>query len=121
PPPPPPPPTATASAIDVTNCHVERRTVNIWQRDRTAGGAWTNLGSLPAQYDQSGNCPDGSPFVVNLQDGHQYEFAAVDPENGNCGGRSDPNAADYVGDCSRSNLGVVQGSRTAPHRPWQVS
>jgi hypothetical protein len=120
-PPPPPPPVATGSTVAVTNCHVDGRPVNIWQRDRTAGGGWTDLGSVAAQFDQNGHCPDGPPFVVNLQDGHQYEFLAVDPENGNCGGRSDPNAADYVGDCTRASTPVIQGSRSAGPWKWDLS
>jgi hypothetical protein len=86
-----PPPVTGVREVDFYNCNADMRVVYIWSRDLTASGSWQNLGDLPAQYDAQGDCPgDAMPLTVSLQDGHEYELAAVDPEGVTCNGHNDP-------------------------------
>jgi len=114
--PPPPPRPLQAATVEFYNCHSDRRAIHIWQVDLTAGGGWQHLQTLDRQ--GNGGCPGSgsTPFVVTLTEGHQYQFIAVDPENGNCAGRSDPNALDFVGDCMRWQTPVITGAAGAGAR-----
>lgn len=120
PPPPPPSSPPTVSAFAVYNCHVDRRTVNIWLQDLTAGGTWQEFPGVAPQYDASGGCGPSfgaTPLNVPLQDGHQYRLVVVDPGQTGCDGRDDPNQ----GECKRLDNPPVLGSSQGPVVPITVS
>lgn len=75
------------SDVHFFNCHTDRRAVNIWRRDVTAGSSWEELGSLPYQGQDNVSCPpaSASPFEVSLPEEHIYEIVAVDTGAINCG------------------------------------
>ena len=92
------------SHLAVFNCQTEENTLHYWTRDLTAGTAFTEVGSSPAQYDASGSCPaNNSPVLITLANGHQIDFLAVDPDFATCGGANDP-----------QNGGCVVSSFTQP-------
>jgi hypothetical protein len=78
--------------VRIYNCHWEYRPLNIWRRDVTAQGSWTELGVQDVQYDQgSQSCPVGPPFIVPLTDGHVYEIVCVDIGGSVCGANDPTN------------------------------
>lgn len=77
----------------IFNCHVDGRSVEIWTRDKTAGGSWKHRGSHADQSNNSGSCPVGDPFEVDLVDSHLYDIRIVDPGAISCGGHNDPTLA----------------------------
>lgn len=79
--------------VAVFNCNTDRRTIHLWTRDATAGGAWIDHGALGHQYDGSGLCPVGTPKVVALTDKHLYELVCVDPGLFGCPGNDPTQAA----------------------------
>jgi hypothetical protein len=107
------------SQLQVFNCNVDRHTVYLWMRDVTAGTQWSQVGSIPAQYDGSGTCPGAgaSAFAVpasgTFKSGHLYAIEAVDTQQLSCDGHNDPqeagcirwnNLAPIVGDANGSSL-----------------
>jgi hypothetical protein len=63
--------------VAIYNCNTDGGDIHIWTRDATAGGGWTDAGTLATQYD-AGFCPIGSPKTVSLTDKHIHEIACVD-------------------------------------------
>lgn len=119
-----------AESVAVFQCSTEHRDVHVWQRDLTAGTGWQLVGTLEHQYDAGGTCaPDGEPAeTIDLDDGHDYALAAVDPLTNGCippGG--DPAAAsppagtpDLVNQaCVRAAI-VVRGRSGAGEKPWSI-
>ena len=96
------------------NCSSERHTLHFWVRDYTASTGWVEKGSLSPQYDQWGTCPGGgaTPFVISLEDRHDCEIVAVDPDGYTCGGHNDPT---IVG-CRKWAVRVT-GSKSGPTPP----
>lgn len=92
-----PEPTQGVSEVLIFNCHTERRSVNIWRRDVTAGSFWEELDPLPSQWSDTG-CPAGgaSPFEVSLPEEHTYIIIAVDPDRPGCEGRNDPTVKNCI-------------------------
>jgi hypothetical protein len=72
--------------LDLYNCHTERRPLEIWVEDLSAGDPWMDLGRLDHQWGDSGPCPaTGSPFTFNPPvSGHVYHVAAVDFNRPGC-------------------------------------
>lgn len=81
--------------VQITNCHSDRRPVNIWTRE--AGGNWIQVHTLAAQWSGH-SCPAGSPHVVKLKAGVYTDVVAVDPGMLTCNGRNDPT----LGNCKKS-------------------
>jgi hypothetical protein len=89
-------------SIQVSNCFVEQRPLEMWVKDFTAGGGWVDKGELDPQYNEWGACPyTGSPWTYTLQSGHHYLIHAVDLWRPGC-----PNDPD-VGDCWQSEIQIV--------------
>jgi hypothetical protein len=88
-------------SIQVSNCHVEERPLEMWVKDLTAGGGWVDHGELDPQYNGAA-CPyAGSPWTYTLQSGHYYVIEAVDLWRDGCS--NDPD----IGDCWRSQIQIV--------------
>ncbi len=84
---------ARYSSIAIYNCTADRVRLHTWRRDATAGGPFTEVGSIIPQYDSAGTCPayGSSPFIVNFPvDDRIYEVVAVAPDGYVCGGNNDP-------------------------------
>lgn len=81
-----PEPAQGFSEVHFFNCHTDRRAVNIWRRDVTAGSSWEELDSPLSSHWQGTTCPgNNSPYVVSLPEEHAYEIVAVDTGAINCG------------------------------------
>ena len=106
------------SKVLVSNCHVDRRSVHIWTRNITNGGAWKDRGSFAHQWSRSGQCPKSDPFEVALTNSHQYDIRIVDPGALGCGERNDPT----LEDCVRVRLlGPLTGQTNGPSYPINVN
>jgi hypothetical protein len=81
-----------ASKVCIFNCHVQYYDVNVWVLDETENTGWQEVKhGLDHQYDNSGSCPgQGSPFEMDLTDGHIYHFRVLDPDSDYCSGENDP-------------------------------
>src|SRR5690606_26345922 len=75
----------------IYNCDPDQHRFHYWIGDMTAGSTDTE-GPVDAMYSETGFCPDpaGEPYELELDDGHQYQVVAVDPEAVGCEGRNDP-------------------------------
>ncbi len=84
PPPPPPPPPTGISSIAAYNCHSQQKPVRWWTYDITTdSGYWVDRGQQTSQWPTSGSgsCPDGSPLLIPLTDGHSFIVKAIDCGN----------------------------------------
>lgn len=108
----PQPQPSTFSRVEIFNCHTDHREVHIWVNDGTAGTGWRESGVHEAQYDNSGNCPSGDPFAVQLEPGHVYEIVCVDVDGIACK-NNDPTELG----CRRLHI-VATGGANKPS--WQV-
>lgn len=109
--PPTPPEEVTGySSINVFNCISEQRPLYIWTRDVTQS-YWVQRGIAPSLWS-GGSCPgSAAPFVVPLQDGRSFWFAAVDPQLIGCDGTNDP----QYSACQRSiYTSPLQGDKDGP-------
>jgi hypothetical protein len=85
----------------VYNCHNAGRPLRVWINDMDAGGVWTDLGQLNAQWSGS-SCPVGtplnySPSVAN----HRIQVVAVDFSAPGCSNNP------TIGSCQRWMLGMI--------------
>jgi Fibronectin type III domain len=99
-----PTPQEGISQLAVFNCHNDKRPVHLWTYDFTTG-FWSEHGVLEDQYTGSG-CPgSAAPRLIPLEDGHRYQFVAVDPGSFVCGGVNDPNKTS----CQKTFIGGIIG------------
>ncbi len=71
----------TASKLFIYNCHTGKKSVDIWLREVNESGQYigelVRKGTIPAQYDDYGDCPLGDPLEIILKNG-MYEIIAAD-------------------------------------------
>ena len=113
--PPTPQPVTGYSRLGLQNCDSEHHTLSIYLQDKTVHGDWYEAGSIAAQYDSSGGCPNGPLFTVSLIDGHDYNWVIVDPLAIGC---SDPVWQTYG--CWKAGPGTVHGSASGGVFPVSV-
>lgn len=104
------------SRVVIYNCNVNtddngfNLPVYIWVWDSNIAD-WVSEGDLlVAQYDSSGNCPaTGTPWSLQLQDGHIYDIIVVDPALPACDDGQPDNQA-----CVRKSWLGILGSKNGP-------
>lgn len=75
------------SKFEISNCHNDEISVNLWTYDLTTGD-WKDHGLFAAQWSD-GNCPGNNPpKSISLTNGHRYQLIALNNVNG-CIGRPD--------------------------------
>ncbi|HEX6685166.1 MAG TPA: VCBS repeat-containing protein [Candidatus Limnocylindrales bacterium] len=117
PPPPPPPPQTSIKTLRVINCSwPDEHTLQLWVKDLTAGSAWTHVGSVQPNWNDSGSCGPttfaGSPFNFNVPiSGHYYELVAVDSDPDWCF-LAEPNP-NIAFNCVRMETAPFLGSTTS--------
>lgn len=100
----------------ISNCHSEKRSVNIWTYDATIG-AYADKGSAGSNWSSSGSCPVGAPFTVTLTEGHQMQIIAVDPQGLTCGGQNDPS----ISGCQKLVTGYLLGDNNGTTVQFQIN
>ncbi len=114
-----PPPARGVKTEQVLNCAADQQAVEVWIQDQTAGGAFTDLGSLDADYGPAG-CPEAgsAPITFSPQSGHQYLLVATDSSLDACSD-DDPResacqamVAPFVGDTHGFTRTDIVGGRT---------
>jgi hypothetical protein len=101
--------TSGVSKLTVYNCISERRPLEMWVADVTAGTGWVDSGRLEQQYNSFGSCPTtGSPWTFTPISGHQYIVEAIDFSAPGCS--NDPR----IGSCARQTTTFVGNAAGQP-------
>ncbi|MCU4979600.1 hypothetical protein OB987_18405 [Bacillus cereus] len=109
--PPTSPTTVGYSKVSIYNCHTDRRSVNIWVND---GSGLHPVTTLNHQYNDSGTCPAGEPYVLELKNGVWNNVVCVDVGAIGCGVNDPTQVA-----CRRYEFSLL-GNSNGPEFPNPV-
>ncbi|MFB9448396.1 hypothetical protein Dvina_14210 [Dactylosporangium vinaceum] len=115
-----PPPTQFTGigTVKVVNCAPDQHPLEVFLQDRSAGGGFTDKGSVAPAW-VAGGCPGQSPPTVTFSGliaGHQYVLVTTDRLNSYCGSHTDnpleggcqTSVATFTGDTSGNGHTLTQ-------------